>query len=181
MKSCSASGSEWCCDRATYVKKGGPWCRAHYVQLRKGAPIAPVRSHGISHLRDSGGRKLCARCGVWKVVSEYPRKKGTPDGLAIPCRTCVQSMRLFEYYRLSVSGFDELLLSQGGKCAVCPRTEPNGHGWHVDHDHSCCSGTKSCGGCVRGVLCSGCNTALGMVKDDISILTGLIRYLEERK
>lgn len=31
---------------------------------------------------------------------------------------------------------------------------------YVDHDHKCCSGDKSCGKCVRGILCPGCNTGM---------------------
>jgi hypothetical protein len=35
----------------------------------------------------------------------------------------------------------------------------------VDHDHACCPDSmKSCGKCVRGLLCSGCNRALGIVE-----------------
>lgn len=29
---------------------------------------------------------------------------------------------------------------------------------HVDHDHACCDKERSCGKCVRGVLCPKCNT-----------------------
>lgn len=49
---------------------------------------------------------------------------------------------------------------------------------HVDHDHSCCSGAKSCGRCVRGLLCRPCNNALACVGDDPQRLAALITYLE---
>lgn len=35
---------------------------------------------------------------------------------------------------------------------------------HIDHDHSCCPGRTSCGACVRGILCAGCNTMMGRVQ-----------------
>jgi hypothetical protein len=37
---------------------------------------------------------------------------------------------------------------------------------HVDHDHSCCPAlSTSCGKCVRGLLCFGCNTLVGRVEE----------------
>lgn len=29
---------------------------------------------------------------------------------------------------------------------------------YVDHDHACCAGSRSCGKCVRGIVCVSCNT-----------------------
>jgi hypothetical protein len=37
---------------------------------------------------------------------------------------------------------------------------------HIDHDHSCCRGKKSCGTCVRGLACGDCNTGVGLFGDD---------------
>lgn len=48
----------------------------------------------------------------------------------------------------------------------------------IDHDHACCPGIYSCGNCVRGILCLGCNSAIGIIKDDVRILLRLVEYLK---
>ena len=49
----------------------------------------------------------------------------------------------------------------------------------IDHDHDCCPGPASCGNCVRGLICTGCNKALGMARDDPLILRQMAQYLEQ--
>ena len=57
-------------------------------------------------------------------------------------------------YGLSIDDYNAKLLAQGGRCASCGTTEPGGSGsFHVDHDHRCCPGRRSCGKCVRDLLC----------------------------
>jgi hypothetical protein len=41
----------------------------------------------------------------------------------------------------------------------------------IDHDHT--------SGKVRGVLCNGCNTALGLLCEDVKRMAGLIDYMEK--
>jgi hypothetical protein len=48
---------------------------------------------------------------------------------------------------------------------------------HIDHDHACCSGQKSCGSCVRGWLCQSCNMALGLLGEDRERIIGLAKLL----
>lgn len=49
----------------------------------------------------------------------------------------------------------------------------------VDHDHGCCPGdTHSCGRCVRGLICGGCNSAAGLLRDSPSLARGLADYLD---
>ena len=48
----------------------------------------------------------------------------------------------------------------------------------VDHDHRCCpSGAYSCGQCVRGLICTDCNCAAGLVRDDPDVAVSLAAYL----
>lgn len=89
--------------------------------------------------------------------------------------------RLRNSYGLSVEQFDALLASQGGRCAIpaCGAGEPGSKGtWHVDHDHRCCPGKKSCGRCVRGLLCATCNVGIGMLKDSPEVLISAAEYLK---
>ena len=74
-------------------------------------------------------------------------------------------------YGVTQEQFRQMLARQGGGCAVCRRTETsNGHDWTVDHDHVT--------GKIRGLLCSQCNSMLGMAGDSKENLQRGIRYLE---
>jgi hypothetical protein len=75
-----------------------------------------------------------------------------------------------------------MLVNQNYFCAACPDklNFDISRGIHIDHDHNCCPGNRSCGKCVRGVVCMACNIAIGWCKDDadkgIGISTYLLRY-----
>lgn len=80
-------------------------------------------------------------------------------------------------FRISTDDYNKMLDLQGGVCAIC-RQPPGSHRLGVDHDHLCCLGKKSCGKCVRGLLCDNCNFMLAKAKDDTGRLRNAIRYLE---
>lgn len=74
--------------------------------------------------------------------------------------------------------YAELYKRQNGLCAICfmPETATrNGKvkSLAVDHCHE--------SGNIRGLLCSDCNTGIGKLKEDKSILLAAIRYLDGRK
>jgi hypothetical protein len=107
--------------------------------------------------------------------------------LARPRRTPEQKERrwtsdLLKRYGLSLDGYKALLVQQDGGCAICGTTEPNGPGsrFQVDHDHVCCPGSGSCGKCIRGLLCSSCNTLIGLAKEDPQRLLSAVAYLQRR-
>jgi hypothetical protein len=83
-------------------------------------------------------------------------------------------------YGITAEQFDQILERQGG-CAICGTTEvgEGSRGWHVDHDHACCpTKARSCGACVRGILCADCNNAIGFMQDDPRRLRAAAEYLE---
>lgn len=50
----------------------------------------------------------------------------------------------------------------------------------VDHDHKCCpNGSFSCGKCVRGLICAGCNVAIGLLGDSPERARAMIDYLNK--
>lgn len=94
------------------------------------------------------------------------------------------SRLLKRQYGLTLDDYTQMLEDQGGLCANpgCFNEPPVGRRFAVDHDHACCSGSKkSCGKCVRGLLCGNCNRALGLLSEDVKRIRGLADYLESKK
>jgi hypothetical protein len=68
-----------------------------------------------------------------------------------------------------VSEDEAIRLAAITTCGVCGRG-PGARALHVDHCHTT--------GVVRGVLCHRCNLALGLLREDASVLRKLAEYLE---
>jgi hypothetical protein len=67
-------------------------------------------------------------------------------------------------FGLTLEQYDEILEAQGGVCAICG-APPGEKNLGVDHDHACCpSSRKTCGKCIRGLLCMNCNQELGFME-----------------
>ena len=80
-------------------------------------------------------------------------------------------------YNITQEQYDQLLESQNGLCAICYKP-PGARRLAVDHDHDCCPGKKSCGQCIRGLLCGRCNIGLGYFQDNIETLIQALMYLD---
>jgi hypothetical protein len=84
----------------------------------------------------------------------------------------------FRKYGITYTEFKELEIKQEYRCAICgvvpTRASNRLHdGFHIDHCHV--------SGRVRGLLCSNCNTGIGMLKDSETILQSAIKYLHQAK
>jgi Recombination endonuclease VII len=103
---------------------------------------------------------------------------GNPRRQCITCRNRVFAARsrdnhLKRLYNISEEFYDQLLMRQDFKCALCNEeskaTGKNAR-LHVDHDHRT--------GKVRGLLCYGCNIAIGFLEENPDKVQKVLDYLE---
>jgi hypothetical protein len=139
---------------------------------------------------EKDGKRTCTKCKeelplerFGKMVNGRYRKsecrkceaKRTADRWANVDKQTQKSInqrnkRLYTY-GLSPGRYEEILIEQGHRCAICQRIEPGGVGnvFHVDHCHK----TQI----VRGLLCSSCNIGLGNLGDNVETMLRAIEYL----
>lgn len=84
--------------------------------------------------------------------------------------------RLFREHDISCAKYEKLLKKQKGRCAICRRKDKRA--LSIDHDHSHCSGERSCRLCNRGLLCNKCNKKLAVVEDK-KFLRKALAYLKK--
>ena len=123
--------------------------------------------------------KTCNRCKVEKPLTEYYKRTYSSGNVGYQnnCKKCQGELRV-QYWKphqvarrkfgLSDEDYTTLIERSQGLCEVC--NTPMGDKRCIDHDHKT--------GKIRGVLCNNCNTALGLVGDNVATLTKLIQYLE---
>ena len=134
--------------------------------------------------------KTCADC-----KGKFPESDFSTRGNASrhsSCKSCRKKQmrthrkenpdiyRQYEYkkkYKIDLDVYNKVLNEQGGVCFICKGT------WVkvlvVDHDHDCCPGEKTCGKCLRALLCGNCNAGLGWFKHDIKVMESAIKYMQE--
>src|ERR1035437_134914 len=78
----------------------------------------------------------------------------------------------------ALANYNQMFIEQEGKCKVCTRHQSEFKiALAVDHDHKCCPGKKSCGKCVRGILCDDCNHAEAILRTP-EVARRLADYME---
>lgn len=136
------------------------------------------------------GTKTCTKCGITKDITEFYKRGGkiSPNTRHNHCKECTKNRvqtrhrenpllqrnnDLKRLYGITQQDYDIMISEQNNQCAICRTTDPGGRHkskyFVVDHCHST--------GKVRKLLCHNCNTALGLVGDNISTLQTMIEYL----
>jgi hypothetical protein len=135
--------------------------------------------------------KKCIKCGIIKNIEMFAKGSKYSDGRRNYCKKCHSNYvvqytksnphkrtkdspkRKFKRHGLTEDKYNSMLALHDGKCHSCKDRDAI----NIDHDHLCCPGSYSCGKCVRGLLCSQCNTALGLLKDDAVKINNLLDYI----
>jgi hypothetical protein len=183
------------------VKPGKRYLPGHSLRgptspSQRAAIAAGVTAFYERERPDRRSGKICPKCGVYKSASEFgTRTKTNAAGqpyLRSHCQACAIAARreraktispeehrrhhLRWKFGLTHDDYERMVRVQGGRCAVCGSPDPGTRGakhFHVDHCH------KS--GRIRGLLCNGCNAAIGHAGDDPNRLRALADYLEDHQ
>jgi hypothetical protein len=123
-------------------------------------------------------RKNCSGCGI-ELNEENQDSRGLKNKTQFRCKACVaegvrstpgrkewqKNYDLKRHYNLTLDEYKAMSLNG---CEICSSKKR----LVVDHCHS--------SGEVRGILCSTCNTGLGMFQDNKEILRKAYGYISEK-
>lgn len=138
------------------------------------------------HARSNRRLGRASKCKACESTRRREFNKGTVEKRKAKYeanRQDILDAQRFATYGITREQYDEMHRQQGGVCACCgqPERTLNRRGevraLAVDHDHSCCPGKRSCGRCVRGLLCHSCNIGLGVLGDSPEMLMKAVAYL----
>lgn len=133
--------------------------------------------------------KKCTKCNLIKGLDKFYfriNKKTKTLYYQSFCKDCQNSYnyikdkntKLKKAYGITLEEYEELLSKQNGKCAICSVDNNSKYcnkprAFAVDHCHTT--------GKIRGLLCSDCNTGIGLFKDNTNLLHFAIKYLNKTK
>lgn len=131
--------------------------------------------------------KICFRCKNDLPLEDYKYRTDKPHLKMSYCIKCYNSKRyerrkkndpelkakdkgrdLKRRYNLSLEEYYRMYIDQNHRCAICGKKSENKK-LAVDHNHST--------GAIRALLCSNCNTMIGLAKEDPYILQSAMNYL----
>jgi hypothetical protein len=133
--------------------------------------------------------KTCKKCKIVYPIENFTSNKQNADNRQTSCRMCMAAYKKIQRstpdqkeknklygirnkYKLTADEYYKMIARGCDSCG-------SHIGIAIDHDHSCCPKTKTCGNCIRGVLCRRCNTAEGIFKTNPQSIYGLIKYMEK--
>lgn len=133
----------------------------------------------------------CRVCKSIKPNTSFFRDKNRASGRSGYCKDCHAAVIPDEYkaaqnrkwllkkkFGLSLEEYQARFDAQGGVCMICKQPETSTSGRYrnsrqlaVDHNHET--------GQMRDLLCMKCNTAIGMLNENLDLLKTAIEYLEK--
>lgn len=164
-------------DLNTYITKDGykhcRTCMRDRMRVRRQSEPRPGQGW------KNAAKTHCPKGHEYTPENTLIQKASTTKGTKRACKTCAAEnsrIQRIKKYGITPEQFEELYTEQKGKCKICEISFDDAI-IYIDHDHSCCSGQKACGKCVRGLLCPSCNTSIGLMKDSPELLRKAADYL----
>jgi hypothetical protein len=131
--------------------------------------------------------RICTKCKTPKALDQFLtyKYKGVVKPRAY-CTLCTREKNreymnkhkhvtrgasLKRCYGITTLEYEKMFLEQEGKCKICDRKRYKNGYLYVDHCHQT--------GKVRGLLCSLCNSALGMLDDSPILLQKALNYVKQ--
>lgn len=160
------------------------FCNGHFQQNKNTGVLKPLitrppmRDRAALAAEIAAGVRTCIDC-----EQQLPLDCFSKDGSGFTtfCKSCGSDRYIKRMYGVSRESWEAYLESQGNCCAICKTDDPgHSNGWATDHDHSCCPGEKTCGRCVRAILCQRCNASVGFIETHPD-LEAVMRYLSATK
>lgn len=133
----------------------------------------------------SKGNFICNICNTEKDLKYFgPHINANKYGISRICKECnrgkSKTRQMYSKYGITTDKVKQMLIDQNNTCKVCfsnikylSRFNKRNESACIDHCHKT--------GKVRGLLCSNCNRALGLLKDNESIMLRAYNYLVQYK
>lgn len=179
------------CNKSLTRKSAKGLCPSHYQRFRKNGEHfdkSPIGKKGSKHSQFgvSANQKICYKCSTVKDLNEFielsPSTKASNPNLthSAKCKKCsrearrsANAKRLFGEKGVQLDA--RRLAGEG--CSVCGKVDQK---LGIDHDHKCCPESgRSCGRCIRDLLCGNCNSVLGLCADNPDLIRDLANYVEK--
>ncbi len=122
--------------------------------------IIKCETCGIDVVAKIASKKFCDSCYKAREATRLAKweKKNRVQRTERQRRANWSRESVLRKYGLTQKDYDVLMERQDGVCAICSNPPPEGKRLHIDHCHQT--------GKVRGLLCIGCNWAIGHLGDN---------------
>ena len=133
----------------------------HRVRNRDKVLVSKKKYHRENKEKEKGYYTLYTKNNRERINTRARAYRSNNNRIMVAC--------LRRRHGITLEEFEKLKELQGNKCGICKidfiKTPA------IDHNHTT--------GNIRGLLCSNCNTGIGLLKDSVEMLVSAMNYLQD--